>query len=117
MGSARPTSCLLLGLKKSVVDDTVASLEPTFGAPDFEYVKCHSIEEMKAALLAQEIDHVFIGAGLSTEIRMEATQTILDNSLVTQIHLKNYSAGPTGYTPFIKTILAGVRQAKKGEIQ
>lgn len=115
MGGTRPTRCILLGLKKSVIDDTISALEASYSSPEFEYVCCLGIDAMKTALIEQEIDHVFIGAGLDTNIRMEATQTVLDNSLVTQVHLKNFSAGPQGYTPFIKTILAGIRAARNGK--
>lgn len=114
MSAAKPTKCILLGLKRSVLDDTISILEQSYPSPDFEYVTCQSVEEMKTALTEQEIDHVFIGAGLDISIRMEATKTVLDNSLVTQVHLKNFSAGPTGYTPFIKQILAGIKAAKAG---
>lgn len=115
MSTTKPTKCILLGLKKSVLDDTISAVEASYPGPDFEYVTCLSVEEMKTALVEQEIDHVFIGAGLDKSIRMDATKTVLDNSLVTQVHLKNFSAGPQGYTPFIKTILAGVKAAKAGE--
>lgn len=116
MGSTRPTKCILLGLKKSVVDDTISAVESSYTAPDFEYVGCLSIEEMKTALIEQEIDHVFIGAGLDISIRLEAAKTVLENSLITQVHLKNYSAGPQGYTHFIKTILAGIKAARNGKV-
>ena len=114
MTSTKPARCLLLGLKRSVLDDTIAALEISYPSPDFIYILCKSIDEMKTALVEQQIDHVFIGAGLDMSIRIEATKTVLENSLVTQVHLKNVSAGMDGYTPFIKTILAGIKAARNG---
>lgn len=102
---AQPRKCILLGLKKSVVDDAIEKIPD----PAFELIGCLSIEEMKAVLEKNQIAHVFIGAGLDIDIRINAARTVLETSLVTQVHLKNHSAGPQGYVPFIKTILAGVK--------
>lgn len=104
-GLAKPKKCILLGLKKSVIDDAIAQLPD----PAFELIGCLSIEEMKSVLQQNNIDHVFIGAGLDIDIRINAARTVLETSLVTQVHLKNFSAGPQGYVPFIRTILAGVK--------
>lgn len=102
---AAPKKCILLGLKKSVLDDAIEKIPD----PSFELIGCLSIDEMKAVLEETEIDHVFIGAGLDLDIRINAARTVLETSQVTQVHLKNYSAGPQGYVPFIRTILAGVK--------
>lgn len=75
---------------------------------------CQSVDEMKTVLVEQKLDHVFIGAGLDVSIRVEATKTVPENSLVTQVHLKNVSAGMDGYMPFTKTILAGIKAARSG---
>lgn len=101
----KPKKCILLGLKKSVVDDAIAQLPD----PAFELIGCLSIQEMRAVLQQTNIDHVFIGAGLDIDIRINAARTVLETSQVTQVHLKNFSAGPQGYVPFIRTILAGVK--------
>lgn len=103
--ASSPKKCILLGLKKSVIDDAIEQIPD----PEFELIGCLSIDEMKAALEKNEIHHVFIGAGLDTEIRINAARMVLETSQVTQVHLKNYSAGPQGYVPFIRTILAGVK--------
>lgn len=102
---ATPKKCILLGLKKSVLDDAIEKIPD----PAFELIGCLSIDEMKAVLEKTDIDHVFIGAGLDIDIRINATRTVLETSQVTQVHLKNFSAGPQGYVPFIRTILAGVK--------
>lgn len=103
--TTKPKKCILLGLKKSVIDDAIAQLPD----PAFELIGCLSIEEMKSVLQQTNIDHVFIGAGLDIDIRINAARTVLETSQVTQVHLKNFSAGPQGYVPFIRTILAGVK--------
>lgn len=107
--AAQPKKCILLGLKKSVIDDAIEQLSD----PAFELIGCLSIEEMKAVLEKNQIAHVFIGAGLDIDIRIDAARTILETSLATEVHLKSYSAGPQGYVPFIKTILAGVKTEGK----
>lgn len=106
---ATPKKCILLGLLRSVLDDAIEKLAD----PAFELIGCTSIEEMKATLETNEIAHVFIGAGLDIDIRIAAARAVLETSLVTQVHLKNYSAGPQGYLPFIRTILAGVKAEGK----
>lgn len=108
----RPTKCILLGLKQSVIDNTIAELRPDFSPAEFDFIPALGIEAMKDILQKQEIDHVFIGAGLPTDIRVEATKTVLETSLVTEVHLKNFSAGPQGYTPFIRMLCNGIKHEK-----
>lgn len=107
--------CILLGLKQSVIDNTISELRLDFPEAEFDFISALGIDAMKDQLQQQHIEHVFIGAGLPTDIRVEATKTVLDTSLVTEVHLKNFSAGPQGYTPFIRTQCYAIRQADKSK--
>lgn len=105
--------CILLGLKQSVIDNTISELRREFSEAEFDFICALGIDAMRSQLQQQHIEHVFIGAGLPTDIRVEATKTVLDTSLVTEVHLKNYSAGAEGYTPFIRTQCYAIREADK----
>lgn len=105
--------CILLGLKQSVIDNTISELRPEFPEAEFDFICALGIDAMKHELEQQHIEHVFIGAGLPTDIRVEATKTVLDTSLVTEVHLKNFSAGPQGYTPFIRTLCFAIREGDR----
>ena len=112
-GNTYPKRCILLGLKQSVIDDAISDLRRDLPETEFDFISALSIDAMKAELEKQDIDQVFIGAGLPTDVRVEATKTVLETSLVTEVHLKNFSAGPQGYTPFIRAMCYGIREAQK----
>ncbi|KAH0832431.1 hypothetical protein AYO21_05119 [Fonsecaea monophora] len=59
----------------------------------------------QAAKEARTIQHVFVGAGLELELRLEIVKEAISRSGDTCVHLKDATSGPSGFLPFIQAVL------------
>jgi len=81
--------------------------------PDVTIYTGKDIEDVKTGFAAPRkedgtIDHVFIGAGIEIEVRLQIIREILETSSTTTVHLKDKIAGPKGMFPFVKAVLEGL---------
>ncbi len=65
-----------------------------------------SLDDVKQAFQAQDIDAVIIGAGLDLEDRLEIIRFIFESSKSTTVHVKDWDSGPKGMIPLVIAILA-----------
>ena len=84
---------LLLGRKGIVVEDAKALIND----PNIEIYGGTCIEDVRSTFDKNKIDHVFMGAGIEIEKRLEIVREIY--------HL---SSGPHGLLPFVKALLIGL---------
>ena len=63
---------------------------------------------MREAFATGEIAHVFMGAGIDLERRLEIVRAVFEASDTTTVHLKDVASGPTGFLPFVKAILENI---------
>lgn len=101
---------LLLGRKGIVVSDAESQLDD----PDIAIQTGTSIEDVKVYFSQAEaesynIDHVFMGAGIDLDKRLDIVKEIFNRSSVTTVHLKDATSGPKGFLPFVKTALQGLK--------
>jgi hypothetical protein len=97
-------SVLLLGRLGVVVEDTRQQL----GMPDVELFVATGLDEVRSAFAQADIDHVIMGAGLHLEARLEIVREIFLASDKTTVHMKDFSSGPDGFLPFVRSVLAGL---------
>ena len=100
---------LLLGRKGIVVDDAKSQIDD----PGLEILGGTCIDDVRAAFAddaAGSIDHVFMGAGIDLELRLEIVREIFQQSSTTTVHLKDASSGPKGVLPFVKAVLEGLKE-------
>lgn len=92
----------------------VSNVEAKVNDPDITVLTGTSIEDVKEAFadLKKEdktIDHVFIGAGIEIEKRLEIIKEIFKCSDGTTVHLKDKISGGQGMMPFVKGTLDGLK--------
>ena len=92
---------LLVGRTKMVVDDAKSELN----IPDLELLTATSLAEVQGAFEKDEIPHVFMGAGIELERRLDMVRAVFEASDATTVHLKDVGSGPKGFLPFVKAIL------------
>ncbi|OAA81482.1 hypothetical protein LEL_01027 [Akanthomyces lecanii RCEF 1005] len=107
---------LLLGRKGIVVDDAKSQIDD----PGLEILGGTCIDDVRAAFADDgggggggatgSIDHVFMGAGIDLELRLEIVREIFQRSSTTTVHLKDASSGPKGFLPFVKAVLEGLKE-------
>ena len=95
---------LLVGRTKMVMDDARAAL----GLSDAGLSAATNLAEVEEALQAHQVSHVFIGAGIELEQRLEIVRAVFQNSGTTTVHLKDAASGPGGFLPFVRAILSGL---------
>ena len=93
---------LLVGRTKMVIDDARAAL----GLPDAGLSTATNLAEVEEVLQAHEVSHVFIGAGVELEQRLDIVRAVFRNSETTTVHLKDAASGPSGFLPFVRAILS-----------
>jgi hypothetical protein len=98
-----PQTILLLGRKGILVEDATAQTDD----PNITVYGGTGLEDVKSVLAETHIDHVFMGAGIEIEKRLEIVKEIFSLSQATNIHLKNATSGPAGLLPFVKRVLVG----------
>ena len=102
---------LLLGRKGIVVADAQAQLDDDgveifTGTNIVELRSCFA--ELQESQQAQ-IDHVFMGAGIDLEKRLDIIKAVFELSDKTTVHMKDAASGPEVILPFVISILAGLR--------
>ena len=101
-----PTTILLLGRKGIVVEDARSKID----IPDLNILGGTSIDDVRSAFASPtKPEHVFMGAGLDIEDRLEIVREIFKLSGTTTVHLKDAESGPHGFLPFVKKILEGLQ--------
>ena len=99
---------LLLGRRGVILEEAKAAID----FPNVEIFVGTNIDDVRHVLANNQIDHVFSGAGIDLEKRLEMVQTIFETSSITTVHLKDATSGPKAFFPFVKAVLQGL---SKGE--
>jgi len=97
---------LLVGRLNIVVEDAKGQLQ----MPDLELFAATDLAQVKAIFQDHSIQHVFMGAGLELEQRLEIVRTVFQNSENTTVHMKDFASGPQGFFPFVRAILSGLQR-------
>jgi len=99
----------ILGRKGIVVDEAKAKLNmsnlETYGGTGMDDVR--TVFSSHA-----NIKHVFMGAGIDIETRLEIIREVCRVSSSTSVHMKDAMSGPEGFLPFVKAILEGFTKAE-----
>jgi hypothetical protein len=95
---------LLVGRTRPVLHDAAGRAK----FPNVEYVAAASLAEAIDALQHHTIDHVIMGAGLDIDVRMEIVRSVFRLSQSTSVHMKDAASGPTGFLPFVRSIVGGI---------
>jgi hypothetical protein len=99
------TKVLFVGRLNIVVEDAKGQLQ----IPDLELFSATDLAQVKAVFEHHSIQHVFMGAGLELEQRIEIVRTVFQESNTTTVHLKDVASGPQGFFPFVRAILIGLQ--------
>lgn len=107
IGGAPTTSInvLLIGRLNIVVEDAKGQLN----MPDVELFTATGLEQVKATFYDHSIQHVFMGAGIDIDQRLEIVRAVFQDSEDTTVHLKDVASGPKGFFPFVRAILIGLQ--------
>ena len=102
---------LILGRKSF----NIKNVETTINNPDITCYTGTNIDDVKQTftnLKKQDktIEHIFIGAGLDIDKRLEIIKYIFATSEATTVHLKDRTTGPKGMLPFVKATLEGLEK-------
>ena len=100
-----PKTILLLGRKGIVVEDAKSKID----MPELIILGGTCLEDVRKAFANNaRIDHVFSGAGIDLDARLEIVREIFTLSETTTVHLKDGGSGPQGFLPFVKGVLSGL---------
>jgi hypothetical protein len=99
-------SILLLGRTGIVVEDAKTRLND----PDLEVYGGTSIDDVRTVFSNHRIDHVFMGAGIELEKRLEIVREVFQLSETASVHMKDRASGPKGFLSFVEAILAGIKR-------
>jgi hypothetical protein len=67
--------------------------------PDLEVFSATDLAQVMAVFAHHSIQHVFMGAGLEREQRVEIVRTVFQESNTTTVRLKDVASGPQGFFP------------------
>ena len=95
---------LLIGRTQPVLDDVIQQLE----IPELNLVGTTSLDGARAAMIANDVDHVIIGGGLDLHTRLAIIQEIFAISSSTTVHL-NSPSGPESFLPFASAVISGLK--------
>lgn len=99
---------ILLGRKGVVIEEAKKQLND----PSVEIYGGTGIEDVRLIFSSHaDINHVFMGAGIELETRLQIVKEVFLLSGKTTVHLKDASTGPQGFLPFVKAVLEGIKQA------
>ncbi len=93
---------------------SVEKAEQTIDDPDVTIFAGTNIDDVKQMLEQVEkgggnIDHVFMGAGIDIEKRLDIIRLVFEMNAKTTVHLKDRTSGPGGMLPFTKATLEGLK--------
>ena len=77
--------------------------------PDIQLFDGTGVEDVRSVFAQANIDHIFIGAGIDLEIRLEMIREIFQLSDTTTVHMKDKISGPQGFVPFVRSVLGGLK--------
>lgn len=95
---------LLVGRTHDVLDSAQSHLD----IQDLRLASATNAEEVVAAFSRTDFSHVFMGAGIALEERLEIVRAVYEASNDATIHLKDVDSGPEGFLPFVKAILGAL---------
>jgi NAD(P)H-flavin reductase len=98
---------LLLGRKGIIVENARSQI----GDHDLEIYGGTGIDDVRSTFTEAKIDHVFMGAGIELEKRLEIVREVFRLSDSATVHMKDASSGPQGFLPFVRAVLAGLKEA------
>ncbi|KIW97647.1 uncharacterized protein Z519_01231 [Cladophialophora bantiana CBS 173.52] len=106
----------LLQAASAASDESFSSPSPTY--PDLRVYTGSSVADVRSAFdqasaEAHAIQHVFVGAGLELENRLEIVREVITLSASVCVHLKDATSGPHGFVPFVKAVLGGMRDGRQ----
>lgn len=92
----------------------VSNAEAKINDPEITVFTGTNIDDVKqtfAELKKQDktIDHVFMGAGIEIEKRLQIMKEIFESSDSTTVHLKDRTTGAQGMLPFVEATLDGLK--------
>jgi hypothetical protein len=96
---------LLLGRTAIVIGDAQQQL----CMPDIQLFGGTGIEDVRSTFAQANIDHVFMGAGIDLETRLQIVREIFQLSDTTTVHMKDRASGPQGFLPFVRAVLRGLK--------
>jgi len=98
---------LLIGRKGIVLSDAQSELQDL----DLKIYTGTNIDEVQSVFTqADRIDHVFMGAGIELEKRLEIVREVFGRSGETCVHLKDAVSGPKGFLHFVRAVLEGLEK-------
>ena len=98
-----PKRLLLIGRTGVVLENARKYIED----PDMELYSATDIDGVRSVFAQSNIDHVFMGAGIELEQRLNIVREVFTTSQTTSIHLKDATSGPQGFLAFVRSVLAG----------
>ena len=98
---------LLIGRGSIVVADAASKVND----PDVTILTDSTIDDVRKHFSDKEtkIDHVFMGAGIELQKRLDIVAEIFNSSSATTVHLKDATSGPKGFLPSVRAVLKGVK--------
>jgi len=60
------------------------------------------------------IDHVVVGAGTDLDTRLGIVRGIFESSDATTVYMKDHPSGPQGFLPFVRSVLRGLADFRRG---
>ena len=99
---------LLLGLTETIIDHARHELDRA----DIKLFEGTCIEDVRSVFAQAKIDHVFMGAGIDLETRLQIVREIFQLSDTTTLHMKDRASGPQGFLPFVRAVLRGLKDDK-----
>ena len=96
---------LLVGLTANVIDHARHELDRA----DIQLFEGTGIEDVRSVFAQAKIDHVFMGAGIDLETRLQIVRQIFQLSDTTTLHMKDRRSGPQGFLPFVRAVLRGLK--------
>jgi hypothetical protein len=94
---------LLVGRRRSVIDDVVGELD----APAVDFSAATSLDEARTVVARTELDHVVLGGGLDLDTRLTIVRQVFESSASTTVHM-NSPSGPESFLPFVRSVLRGL---------
>lgn len=98
-----PKKLLLIGRTGVVLENARKYVED----PDTELYSATDIDDVRSVFAQSNIDHVFMGAGIELEQRLDIVREVFTTSQTTSIHLKDATSGPQGFLTFVRSVLVG----------
>lgn len=96
---------LLLGVKATVLDDVRQQVPMS----DVELLAGTGVDDVRSAFAHADLDHVIMGGGLDLETRLAVVREVFQSSDRATVHLKDHLSGPEGFLPFVRAVLAGLK--------